>query len=230
MMIGSDVKALFPSLSAENTSKIVREQAEKIDMEWENIDEDWVKLYIHLNRGLASDISEIEHLLPYRRKGRRGVEAGMGSMEAKEREIRGNQKESNWTWPCNKATKREIKKLVAIALEIVIKFFFENFIYTFGGEYYMQGFGGPIGARLTMAVSRLVMQSWYEKYRKILKDSDIQELLGGIYVDDGRAIVRKLQLGSRYNKEKRKFEITKENRELDELEEENRENLTEREF
>ena len=52
VLIGSDVKALFPSLSAENTSKRIREQAEKIEMDWENLDEEWIELYIHLNREL----------------------------------------------------------------------------------------------------------------------------------------------------------------------------------
>ena len=42
--------------------------------------------------------------------------------------------------------------------------------------------------------------------------------------------MRKLDLGSRCNKEKKRFEIKKENRELDELEEISRESLTEREF
>ena len=81
-----------------------------------------------------------------------------------------------------------------------------------------------------MAVFRLVMQSWYEEYRKILNVSNVRELLGGIYVDDGRAIVRKLELGTRFNEEKRKFITTKECKEIDELAEESRENLTEREF
>ena len=130
------------------------------------------------------------------------MEAGMGLIEAKEREIRGNETDSNWTWPKNRASKGEIRKLIAAALEIVVKFFFKNFLYTFGGDVYEQGFGGPIGARLTMAVYRLVMQSWHEHYREILKCSKIEELLGGIYVDDGRAIVRKLELGSRFNLDK----------------------------
>ena len=34
VLLGSDVKALFPSLSADNTSKIIRKQAEKIQMNW----------------------------------------------------------------------------------------------------------------------------------------------------------------------------------------------------
>ena len=101
--------------------------------------------------------------MPWRRECRRGVEAGMGSIKAKEREIRGNELNSNWSRPDNRATKEELKKRIAMALEICIKFFITNFLYTFGGECYLQGFGGPIGARLTMAVSRLIMQDWYEK-------------------------------------------------------------------
>jgi len=110
VLLGSDVKALFPSLSADNTSRIIRKQAEKIQMNWENVHEDWIKVYINLNREKCEDIKEIEHLLPVRRKGRRGVEAGMGSIEAKERRIRGNETNSNWTWPENRATKLEVRK------------------------------------------------------------------------------------------------------------------------
>ena len=61
-------------------------------MKWENLDEDWIKLYIHLNRENCTNIGEIEHLLPVRRKGRRGIEAGMSSLEAREREIRKTRK------------------------------------------------------------------------------------------------------------------------------------------
>ena len=53
-------------------------------MEWSNLDEDWIRLYIHLNRDLCTEIEHIEHLLPSRRKGRRGREAGMGVSRSKE--------------------------------------------------------------------------------------------------------------------------------------------------
>ena len=99
VLIGSDVKALFPSLSAGITSKIVRSQAEKSKMKWENLNDEWIRLYIHLNRHLCTDINHIEKLLPKKRKGRRGVEAGLGSREAKERKIRGaqvNRKSKFW--------------------------------------------------------------------------------------------------------------------------------------
>ena len=73
VLLGSDVVSLFPSLSAEQTSKIVRGQVSKSDMKWENIDDKWLRLYVHLNRDNCSGIKEISHLLPYKKVGRRGV-------------------------------------------------------------------------------------------------------------------------------------------------------------
>ena len=75
MLIGSDVVALFPSLSKANTIKAVKSQLSKSKVEWENLDVDWMRLYIHLNRGLCENIESVKKYLPYRRPGRRGVEA-----------------------------------------------------------------------------------------------------------------------------------------------------------
>ena len=87
MLLGSDVVALFPSLSAEKTARCVRRQAEKSEIRWENIDYEWLCLYIHLNRHLTSDLERIEHLLPKRRRGKRGVEPGMKSKECMNRYV-----------------------------------------------------------------------------------------------------------------------------------------------
>ena len=158
ILLGTDVKALFPSLSAEGASKAVREQVLKSEIVWEEIDEMWLALYVHLNEGLCSNIEDIKHLLPRRRRGRRGPEAGMGSIECGERYLY-DDASSNWEWPEERRiTTTELKQLMGAALEIAVQFFFKNFTYSFGGKVYVQTSGGPIGARLTMCVARLVMQ------------------------------------------------------------------------
>ena len=78
-------------------------------------------------------------------------------------------------------------------------------MYTFGGEIFVQMFGGPIGARITMAVSRLVMQEWKDQYNKILQESNIIEYLSGLCVDDGRTFQRKLKWGERFCKNQNEF-------------------------
>ena len=87
ILLGTDVKALFPSMSAERSGKAVRKQVEKSQIVWEEVDDMWLTLYIHLNEQYCSNLDEIKHLLPRRRRGRRGPEAGMGSEECREREL-----------------------------------------------------------------------------------------------------------------------------------------------
>ena len=99
-------------------------------------------------------------MLPKRTPGRRGKEAGLGSLEVRRREVR-ESGEGNWVWPEAVPTVRETKILIGIALEIAVKMVFTNFVYTFGGESFLQSFGGPIGARLTMCAARLVLQDWH---------------------------------------------------------------------
>ena len=126
MMIGSDVISLFPMLTAVNTAKAVRTQSMKSSIKWENIDSRWLRLYIHLNRSLSSDISDVEHLLPSKRKGKRGKEPGMSSEECMGcylEDIYDNGKPSSWTWP-REPTSDELKVLMSIMLEISVRFFF----------------------------------------------------------------------------------------------------------
>ena len=66
-----------------------------------------------------------------------------------------------------------------------------------------------------MAVARLVMQNWKDEFNIILQNSGIEELLNGLYVDDGRSLHRKLKHGERYNHEERKFMINTEYEKLD---------------
>jgi len=223
--LGSDVEALFPSLSASNTARIVREQAIKSNIVWENVDPKWLCLYVHLNGGESSDIRDIEHLLPKRTPGRRGREAGMGSLEAKRREVR-DSGEGNWIWPEELPNEKETRILIGIALEIAVKMVFNNFIYTFGGESFLQSFGGPIGARITMCVSRLVMQDWHEQFITRLRESKLFERLGGLYVDDGRNLYEVFEYGTRYVYETETLEILEEWRKEDIVNYRNRKELT----
>ena len=81
MLIGSDVVSLFPSLTAETTARIVRRQVRKSPIKWNNIDIDWLRMYIHQNRSLCSDLGPVIALLPSKKKGRKGVESATPSTD-----------------------------------------------------------------------------------------------------------------------------------------------------
>ena len=125
---------------------------------WQNVDHTWLRLYVHLNKHMTSDISKIRHSLPYKKKGIPGKESGMSSLECKKIQLYLISKKSCLDWPKQEVTEDDVKELLGIAMEIVMNFFFTHFVYTFGGEHFVQCSGGPIGACLTMCIERLEMQ------------------------------------------------------------------------
>ena len=119
MLIGSDVSALFPSLTRNNTAAAVRRQTEKADIRWENLDTKWLRLYVYLNKHRLKDIKKVQHLLPKKRPGRRGVEPGIGYFECQRRYLTDEYKKGNklvksaWIWPNKEPNQEELSTLVA---------------------------------------------------------------------------------------------------------------------
>ena len=77
-----------------------------------------------------------------------------------------------------------IHHLFGIACEIGVRILWDNFCYSWNNKTYLQKSGGPIGARVTMAASRLVMYKLGMEYTQILIRSNLDHRLFGIYVDD----------------------------------------------
>ena len=102
--------------------------------------------------------------------------------------------------------------------EIGVRILWDNFSYRFCKKIYHQKSEGPIGARITMACSRLVMQQWGESYTNILLRSNIKLRLFGNYVDDIRQGTNIIPKGCRYVKLGDIIEFRQEWKEQDELE------------
>ena len=86
----------------------------------------------------------------------------------------------------------------------------ENFMYTFGGKSYLQKLGGPIGARVTMAAARLVIQDWSEQYRMILIKAKLEIYLFQGYVDDGCQGSSKIRRGMKFIESEMEFRYEEE--------------------
>jgi hypothetical protein len=107
--------------------------------------------------------------------------------------------------PGSKVTPYQERIHLSKMAEIGTRVLWTNFVYEFGGEYFLQMEGGPIGARITMAGSRLVMQEWAEGYREVLDKSGVTRDAHKGYVDDGRQITDLMIRGSRYEKSRKRF-------------------------
>ena len=141
-LIGTDVKSMFPSLTPDRTADAIRSQVEKSKITWENIDMKTLMLYIKLNEDKVKNtkiLNSIKRYLPIRKpRSNRGKKPTISSKKQSEK----------WIWPSLSIGRNTLKRLMGVALGIVVKFIFENFVYTFGGKYFLQKRGAPIGNRI----------------------------------------------------------------------------------
>ena len=165
---------------------------------------------------MTSGVEEVRRLLPRRSKEGTNVE-GI-SMKNKEIQWMESETEIEWTFPACTPTKEERRILFGITCEIGVRVLWDNFIYSWDKKTYLQWSGRPIGARVTMAASRLVMYNWGFKYTQILIRLNLDLRLFGIYVDNVHQGTGLLPRGFRFVKEERKFVFSLEWKEGDDKE------------
>ena len=134
-----------------------------------------------------------------------GVKPGITSADVNSKKGNINKQ---WYFPRDKATDEQIRDIMSRCAEIAVRTIFENFTYNFGGVKYLQSKGGPIGARITMACARLVMQNWGVKFSCIMLKADLKITLFKSYVDDVRLACTLLRLGMRYCEVSKTFKHT----------------------
>ena len=81
-----------------------------------------------------------------------------------------------------------------------------------------------------MAVARIVMQDWKDNFKIILENSQIAELLIGLYVDDGRSLQRLLVHGERFSEKDSKIVMMEDEKISDGINDRDRIELTKTEM
>ena len=207
-VIGSDVKALYPSIESEPTGKIIRDRIEKSSIKLEGFDMKMGLAYIAMNTHLTTGLDKISELLPTRKSGR--------TSQLKMSAVKSDwNPEDKFSYNREFYTPLEIKQAQARVVEIATRALFENHLYKFGNQTYQQKSGGSIGDRWTGAASELVVQDWAEQYQDILVNSGVEVLLLAGYVDDGRQGTTVLKPGMKYCNIDKKFKYSKEAEEDD---------------
>ena len=135
---------------------------EQSEVKFEGFDLDKRRAYIAINiDNLEEDQKmKLKRIIPERTTNH-GTRPTMSSISAKW--------DPKQQWDLTKVTptNKERIEIIAAVVEIAIKILFKNFSYKFGGKFYHQSEGGPIGVRATGAASDLIMEDWAEEYRKI---------------------------------------------------------------
>jgi hypothetical protein len=74
---------------------------------------------------------------------------------------------------------------------------FRTHTYNFGGKFYLQQQGGPIGLRSTCCIARIVMLWWGRQLTEVMANSNLSAEQKVRYIDDIRVWMRNIRLGWR---------------------------------
>ena len=204
MFLGADAIKLFPSLEQSRVAKLVGKAFLDSEVTISNVDYKEVAKYVAVNWPEGRIRLEGLHLVCPRRKKRRGRKPTMTGKEQSKRKATDDE-ESLWTHPTRDPTDLEQRRLIAAMVEIAILASFSLHVYSFAGCIYQQKVGGPIGSRLTMAVSQIIMSMLGAKLRAYLSQGEIILFLQACYVDDLRFILSLLPSYMIWDKKMRKF-------------------------
>ena len=160
IIVGNDVVGLFSNITSAKIGRIVRYKVQESKLKFEGMSFKQASLYVYLNQEKTGDLQELRRYFPWRRKVG-GTASGKNNIEVNSKEKMGD---SYWVWPTREPTAKHRQMMIAKAAEIGTRTIFENFMFSFRGKSYLQAKGGPIGARVTMCATRLVMEDWGKRY------------------------------------------------------------------
>ena len=191
----SDVVSLYPNLKWEAAGEEIYQAILDSDIVYEG--NNWKEgvRYLALARGYFwCQTSNLKRILPWRRHAHGswpGV-TGAGPMGPSVND------EKQWEFPNVTLTEVEKKMVVGEVLRLAVEILFKTHMYSFRGSTFRQSDGGPIGLRATCAIARVVMGMHNKKWKKKMKDHNIQIEFEGFYVDDGRVVLYGLRAGWRW--------------------------------
>ena len=87
----------------------------------------------------------------------------------------------------NNAQKR---KMIALAMSLIVEKVMANFLYTFAGQDRRQSSGGPIGDVLTQAIARHMGNEFDQRFKKLMEDANVKAELYQRYADDIDLVTR----------------------------------------
>ena len=170
VVVGSDVEALYPSLQDTQVAEIIFNAIMETKVGFEGVNHQEGARYIVLNcteqECRLGPLGRVSPRRRFKKETRPGV-TGAGPLGA---EV-GDQEQ--WKFPRVTLTEREKRLIIATVMRIAVLTLFQTHTYSFGGKYYLQKEGGPIGLRSTCCIARLVMLWWDEELLKVLVKNNI---------------------------------------------------------
>ena len=179
-----DIKSFYPSIYPNRAAEISRLMFEKSDVKIENVNFDILAKY--LGKFLTNekidreDIRELVYTKKPKEKKKIAKKISKKANRSKSFELRNIEKkkkskveieEENWLKPKKLPNSAEAKRMLGIALELLIVTCMSNHMYKFNGERRLQDGEGPTGLDLTGLVADIFMLWWDDQYQEKLTAS-----------------------------------------------------------
>ena len=172
VVFSTDVKALYPSLKAEEVAKVVSQMYVESGITID-VDEDELALYLALvlerSEITENNLTDLVKRWKNENTHRSGRRPGITTSEVTGGEA--ERKKSKF-YPANrKPTSTEAKSMISFALQKAITAVMKHHMYRFKDAVYLQKEGGPIGLQLTGAIARTFMLWWDREMLKGINEA-----------------------------------------------------------
>ena len=189
VVVGADVEALYPNLVDVEIANHCYKAIMKSGVKFNNINYRKALLYLAINMHKTDQrTSPLWRIMPRRTSGG-GVRPGVTANP---------DKEQHWYFPPMNLTEMDKRMVVAMVVKVGVLLMMNTHVYSWDGESYLQGGGGPIGLRSTCAVARVVMNEWDAKWLDLCANNNIKVRKSERYMDDIRAFLNSLKMGWRW--------------------------------
>ena len=186
VMLGGDVKTLYPSLDCITTSEIAAEAIRTTNIKFGGID--YSRLSVYLTLSLGEDLLSkcgLHHIVP-----KRADKSKAYSLSAKN-----NKDLSGWKLDDLEFSDGDKREMVALLIQINTIILMSCHIYSFGGRIYLQKNGAGIGLRASACLARILMCHWDSLWAKKNYFLGLSAILFIRYVDDLRIYLNAINKG-----------------------------------
>ena len=186
VMIGGDVKALYPSLDGIATAQIAADSVRRSKVKFSGINVYFLMVYLFLVLGRdGMTKAQLQDCIPARKNKSNAM--SLSSIQ--------NRNMNTWDFSNVSLTENKIREMIANMLQVAVLTMVSTTCYSFGGYLYRQKHGLGIGLRASAALARCCMCRWDQIWAEIQSRMGLKVILFYRYIDDLRLLLYPIKEG-----------------------------------
>ena len=186
IMVGGDVEALYPSMQHIPTAKIMFKAVMDTSVKFDNLDYDFMNIYIYLVLGRGEMIKHGLNCVPRKKDNKSKSRSLLAKC---------NRDLNSWVTTNGTYTDEEKKIMLALMVQISVLVMMSTCCYSFGGEIFQQVAGAGIGLRGSACAAKILMGFWDTGWCRLQHKLGLNVQLFFRYIDDLRIYLAPINKG-----------------------------------